>query len=109
MTNYILNVSAQPTVPTKEFESPINFHARLPEYSASQLVQLPQTAEALGVAGVWIKDESSRMGLPSFKILGVSWATYKALDELAGHTYDEWQDVDTYGMPVVERSRRLRQ
>lgn len=105
MTNYVLNDSAQPTVPTKEFESPINFHARLPEYAASQLVQLPQTAEALGVAGVWIKDESSRMGLPSFKILGASWATYKALEDLAGRPFDEWNDVDELGTQVRERTK----
>ena len=37
-------------------------------------------AEALGVARVWVKDESSRLGLPSFKILGASWAIHRALE-----------------------------
>ena len=36
---------------------------------------------ALGLAQVWCKDESSRLGLPSFKILGASWAVRVALVE----------------------------
>ena len=28
---------------------------------------------------LWVKDESSRLGLPSFKILGAAWATYCVL------------------------------
>jgi diaminopropionate ammonia-lyase len=33
---------------------------------------------------VFVKDESSRFGLPSFKLLGASWATYRALEARAG-------------------------
>ena len=40
---------------------------------------MPALAEAAGVARVLVKDESSRMGLPAFKILGASWATYRVL------------------------------
>ena len=29
--------------------------------------------------GVWLKDESDRLGLPAFKVLGVSWAVERAL------------------------------
>jgi diaminopropionate ammonia-lyase len=31
-----------------------------------------------------VKDESARLGMPSFKILGASWATFRALAERAG-------------------------
>ena len=33
---------------------------------------------------VFVKDETSRFGLPSFKVLGASWATYAALRERLG-------------------------
>ncbi|KAK7053044.1 hypothetical protein VNI00_004365 [Paramarasmius palmivorus] len=36
-------------------------------------------AEDLGVAHVFLKDESSRFGLPAFKILGASWAICSVL------------------------------
>ena len=29
--------------------------------------------------GVWLKDESGRLGLPAFKVLGASWAVERAL------------------------------
>jgi diaminopropionate ammonia-lyase len=41
-------------------------------------------AGLLGVAKVFVKDETSRFGLPSFKVLGASWATYAALRERLG-------------------------
>ncbi|MEJ7721101.1 MAG: hypothetical protein WKF58_11910 [Ilumatobacteraceae bacterium] len=34
----------------------------------------------LGVADVLVKDEYERFGLPAFKMLGASWATYRALE-----------------------------
>jgi diaminopropionate ammonia-lyase len=66
------------------FERPIDFHRRLPGYRETPLVEAPQLAEALGVARVFVKDETARFGLPSFKVLGASWATYAALRERLG-------------------------
>jgi diaminopropionate ammonia-lyase len=43
------------------------------------LVDAPTIAARLGVRRILVKDESSRSGLPAFKILGASWATYRAL------------------------------
>jgi diaminopropionate ammonia-lyase len=43
---------------------------------------------------VWVKDESSRLGLPSFKILGASWATYRAAAERLGQDPGEWRTTD---------------
>ncbi len=36
-----------------------------------------------------MKDESSRLGLPAFKMLGASWASYRSLIERLGHE-PEW-------------------
>lgn len=55
------------------------FHQRLPNYEITPLVRLQDLAQELGVNAVFAKDESSRMGLPAFKILGASWGTYRAI------------------------------
>ena len=57
------------------------FHRSLPDYVPTPLVDARSAAEALGVARVWVKDESSRLGLPAFKVLGASWAVHRALQE----------------------------
>jgi diaminopropionate ammonia-lyase len=57
------------------------FHRSLPGYAPTPLVDARAAAETLGVASVLVKDESSRLGLPSFKILGASWAIHRALQE----------------------------
>ena len=65
-----------------------DFHSRLPGFKASPLVPLAALAEELGVRGVFVKDESSRLDLPAFKILGASWGTHRAITELAGLPLD---------------------
>jgi diaminopropionate ammonia-lyase len=64
--------------------APLAFHRSLPGYEPTPLVAAPAAAAALGVARVLVKDESSRLGLPSFKVLGASWAAYRALRERDG-------------------------
>jgi diaminopropionate ammonia-lyase len=41
---------------------------------------LPDVAAELGIAAVLVKDESNRLGLPAFKILGASWAVERLLE-----------------------------
>ena len=72
---------------------PLDFHRRLPEYAVTPLVDAPGLAAALGVGRVWVKDESWRLGLPAFKILGASWAVYRALERRSGGRLGEWGDV----------------
>jgi diaminopropionate ammonia-lyase len=43
--------------------------------------ELPTLAAELGLAAAGLKDESDRLGLPAFKILGASWAVERALRE----------------------------
>lgn len=55
------------------------FHAGLPGYAPTPLVEVPAIATQLGVGRVFVKDESARMGLAAFKVLGASWATHQVL------------------------------
>src|SRR5258707_12485644 len=79
----LLRLPPEPPVPANS-DRPIDFHRRLPGYQESPLVEAPRLAEVLGVAKVFIKNETSRFGLPSFKVLGASWATYAALRDQLG-------------------------
>lgn len=60
------------------------FHRSLPGYAPTPLVPLPALARELGIAEVHVKDESSRLGLPAFKVLGASWACRQVLDRSPG-------------------------
>lgn len=55
------------------------FHTALPDYAPTPLTELPELAQEFGVGRVFVKDESSRLGLPAFKALGVSWAVHRVL------------------------------
>ena len=50
------------------------FHQTLRGYTPTPVHQLDRIASELGLAAVQVKDESSRLGLPAFKILGAVWA-----------------------------------
>lgn len=54
------------------------FHQSLPGYAPTPLVDLPSLAAEL-VGRVLVKDESARLGLPAFKVLGASWACSRVL------------------------------
>lgn len=55
------------------------FHASLPGYAPTPLTEVPALATELGAGRVFVKDESGRLGLPAFKILGASWAVRQVL------------------------------
>jgi diaminopropionate ammonia-lyase len=57
------------------------FHAALPGYRPTPAHDLPSVAAGLGLAAVTLKDESDRLGLPAFKVLGATWAVERALRE----------------------------
>ena len=71
----------------------LDVHRRLPSYQVTPLLDCPALATALGVGQVWVKDESCRLGLPSFKALGASYAAYRELCRLLGHE-PGWSDLD---------------
>ena len=70
------------------------FHARMPAYSPTMLFDVPELAQQLGVWRLLVKAETRRMGLPSFKILGASWATYRAICEHLGYEPEPWRNIN---------------
>jgi len=60
------------------------FHRQLDGYRMSPLKSLSGLAALLGVGGIWVKDESQRLSLNSFKVLGGSFALYQFLRKRLG-------------------------
>jgi diaminopropionate ammonia-lyase len=83
------------------------FHQRLPGYAPTPLRDMPALATACGVGRVLVKDESSRLGLPAFKILGASWATYRVLCDRLGEE-PSWSTLDDLASIVADRLGPLR-
>jgi diaminopropionate ammonia-lyase len=73
---------------------PLAFHRRVAGYAPAPLVEADPIAERLGLGNVLIKDESDCFGLPSFKILGTSWACYRATLELLGGDPGRWSTLE---------------
>lgn len=88
--SWYANPAAVPVLPDLGFapvsRAPLERHRTLPGYAPTALRQVPELAERLGVRQVLVKDESVRLGLPSFKILGASWASM--------HAVAAWLSVD---------------
>ena len=89
-----LNPAARTAAVTAPPRAPLGLHRRLPGYAATPLADAPALAVANGVERVWVKDESSRLGLPSFKVLGASWAAYRALAARLGRDPEPWVSLD---------------
>ena len=57
------------------------FHSSFKEYRATPLTSLKHLAEYLGIKNIYVKDESYRFNLNSFKVLGGTYAIAKSLAE----------------------------
>ncbi len=65
-------------------EAALAFHRTIPGYEPTPLVSLDALAAHLGVAKIWVKDESWRFGLNAFKGLGGSYAAARVIAERLG-------------------------
>jgi diaminopropionate ammonia-lyase len=75
VVNGALDVTAVPPAP----DDALGFHRALPGYAPTPVRRLEGVAAELGLGAVAMKDESSRLGLPAFKVLGASWAVERAV------------------------------
>lgn len=60
------------------------FHRQIPGYQLTPLQNLSNLAALFGVGGLYTKDESKRLTLNSFKVLGGSYALYRHLQKQLG-------------------------
>ena len=88
--NSLREIRSWPPAPT----AVADFHRRMPAYEPSLLFDAPDLAADLGIGRLLIKAETRRMGLPSFKILGASWATYRAICAHMGHEPGPWENIN---------------
>ena len=79
-----LNIHAAQWRTTPGRASSHELHRSMTGYSPTALRELPALAAELGVGRVFVKDESDRLGLPAFKILGASWAVCRAVAQRIG-------------------------
>ncbi|MFL0267101.1 diaminopropionate ammonia-lyase [Candidatus Clostridium radicumherbarum] len=73
-----------------------SFHESIKEYEQTPLVRLKKMAGYLGLAEVFVKDESFRFGLNSFKVLGASYAIGKHLAQKLG------KDIFEVPFPILK-------
>ncbi len=77
----VVNAAFDPTAVPAPSNEATAYHRRVPGYAPTPLHELGDIAAELEVGAVHVKDESNRLGLPAFKILGASWAVERALRE----------------------------
>ncbi|KAH7036021.1 diaminopropionate ammonia-lyase family protein [Microdochium trichocladiopsis] len=84
-SSFFFNESAQTYEPSRypPVDQIVRFHQTLVGYEHTPLHDLGRVA-SVGCGKVLLKDESNRYGLPSFKILGASWAVCQALTSKVG-------------------------
>lgn len=58
------------------------FHRSIPGYQPTPLYSLPELAPSLDISELWVKDESERLGLKAFKVLGASYAIKNLIRDL---------------------------
>ncbi|NHN32215.1 diaminopropionate ammonia-lyase [Paenibacillus agricola] len=73
----------------EESQNVIQFHRSFPQYAPTPLVSLKQLAQYLGVKAIYVKDESQRFGLGSFKVLGGAYAIGRCLAQKLGQPLEQ--------------------
>ena len=66
-----------------------NFHRQIPGYNMTPLAALPHLAHMLGIGGIYVKDESQRLQMRSFKVMGGSYAVYRLVKQILGREDEE--------------------
>jgi diaminopropionate ammonia-lyase len=79
------------------------FHRQIPGYRMSPLKGLSNLAAKLGLGGIWVKDESARLDLQSFKVLGGSYAIYRLIQKRLGLEGQELNFSDLTGAALRQK------
>ncbi|HPJ72648.1 MAG TPA: pyridoxal-phosphate dependent enzyme, partial [bacterium] len=98
------NPAIEAYVPMESVRLARKFHRQIPGYRVSPLKGLDNLAARFGLGGIWVKDESQRLTLNSFKVLGGSFAVYRFLLDRLGMSGSE---VTFAELTSPENRRRL--
>lgn len=79
------------------------FHETIKDYNITPLVKLKNLASELGVKDIFVKDESKRINLNSFKMLGASYAMGKFLCQRLGVDIEETSFEDLKSSEVHKK------
>src|SRR5215471_18322876 len=102
LVNPWFDASHVPPPPDPEAE---RFHRAMSGFRETPLRDLPTVAAELGVGRVLLKDESDRLGLSSFKILGASWAVERTLRERPDVRTLTAASAGNHGLAVARMAR----
>lgn len=73
----------------REIQKALDFHKSIPDYAETNLSKLKDYSKSVGLKNVYVKDESSRFGINSFKGLGASYAMGNIIAEKLGVPIEE--------------------
>jgi diaminopropionate ammonia-lyase len=101
--------SPGPVVLTRErMQAACETIAGWPRYAATPLVRLDGLAGRLNLGTIWLKDETGRFGVDSFKALGAGYALGRVLSDMLSRALDREVSVpDLLGGLHRERTRGL--
>ncbi len=106
---YRVNPFFDPQYRTPEADATVlRFHQSLEGYRPTPLHSLPELAKSLNVGSVQVKDESQRMGLNAYKVLGASWAVSRVAARDAVTTTYATATAGNHGRAVAWACRQLR-
>jgi diaminopropionate ammonia-lyase len=88
------SAAAAAAFPDGVFAAARRFHRQIPGFRPTPLRSLARLAGMIGVGGIWVKDESVRMSLNSFKVLGGSFAIYRVIQDRLGLAGDDLEFDD---------------
>lgn len=78
-----------PLMARDEVKKARHFMEGFPQYEVTPLADLREMASFLGLGRIFVKDESFRFGLNSFKVLGGAYAMGRFLAQETGHDLSE--------------------
>lgn len=88
----------------EELEKVRAFHETIKAYNITPLVSLKNLAMELGVKDIFVKDESKRLNLNSFKVLGASYGISKFLSQRLGVNI---LDISFEELKSIESRKRI--
>jgi len=104
----LINDGVRPAAVPAPSAQAAGFHATLDGYGPTPLRALDGVAAELGLGAVLVKDESARLGLPAFKVLGAAWAVERALRERPGVRTLVAASAGNHGRAVAHVAARRR-